>query len=386
MGGNQSDIEFKQQTINGIKNICLFKSNSKYIIEKFYLSSRNIKLYTMNKNENGIFNIKFESEIKNESMVYDIELHPKYSRLLLSSLYDGNINLWEIPKSKENDLIIKSTIHAHDSTVICSSFNPKFDNIFLSSSENEIKIWDLNKFTYQNNYSYKNTQNIIKWKDENKFGYFKDKNIYINDCENEKNNQILNINELIKDFFFIKNDQFITVNDEYVKLYDIRKNSQSNILNINQIIKKYIYDSNLDYLYLISNDDLQILDLNEFKLLDQIYKGSMSKPILLKNENVLKNNTSNILYCNKEGLKLMTIINNNKIFYNQPSSQQIEIPKEFYDNIIPIISNYSDILRNEENEMEEDEIIKKKNIWIMKKLKLNLIKLKIFFFLKEKKK
>ena len=164
MGGNQSDIEFKQQTINGIKNICLFKSNSKYIIEKFYLSSRNIKLYTMNKNENGIFNIKFESEIKNESMVYDIELHPKYSRLLLSSLYDGNINLWEIPKSK--------------------------DNIFLSSSENEIKIWDLNKFTYQNNYSYKNTQNIIKWKDENKFGYFKDNNIYINDYKNEKNNQI----------------------------------------------------------------------------------------------------------------------------------------------------------------------------------------------------
>ena len=124
MGGNQSDIEFKQQTINGIKNICLFKSNSKYIIEKYNNYSNIFKLYTMNKNENGIFNIEYESEITNESIVNDIEFHPKYSRLLLSSLYDGNINLWEIPKSKENDFIIKSTIHAHDSVVICSSFNP----------------------------------------------------------------------------------------------------------------------------------------------------------------------------------------------------------------------------------------------------------------------
>ena len=33
MGGNQSDIEFKQQTINGIKNICLFKKNFIYLQE-----------------------------------------------------------------------------------------------------------------------------------------------------------------------------------------------------------------------------------------------------------------------------------------------------------------------------------------------------------------
>ena len=185
MGANQSDIEFNQQTIKGVKNICFFKSNSTYIIEKYHNVSNIFNLYTL-ENENETFNIKYENTIKNESIVNDIELHPKYSRLLLSSLYDGNINLWEIPKSKENDFIIKSTIHAHDSVVICSSFNPKFDNIFLSSSENEIKIWDLNKFTYQNNYSYKYAQNIVKWGNRNKFGYYKDNNIYINDYNNKK--------------------------------------------------------------------------------------------------------------------------------------------------------------------------------------------------------
>ena len=97
MGANQSDIEFKQQRINVENNICFFKSNSKYIIEKYdYDYFSNIfNLYTM-ENENETFNIKYENTIKNESIVTDIEFHPKYSRLLLSSLLNGEINSREI--------------------------------------------------------------------------------------------------------------------------------------------------------------------------------------------------------------------------------------------------------------------------------------------------
>ena len=87
----------------------------------------------------------------------------------------------------------------------------------------------------------------------------------------KKNSQILKINELIKDYFFIKQNELITINHECVKLWDIRKNEQSSsILNINKITQKYIYDSNLNYLYLI-NQRIQIVDLNKFKLMDNIY-------------------------------------------------------------------------------------------------------------------
>ena len=222
MGANQSDVEFKEQTIKSAENVSFLKSNSKYLIEKNQNFSNLINLYTM-ENENETFNIQYESTIKNETAVNDIELHPKYSRLLLSSLNNGEIYLWEIPESKDSEFKIKSTINAHDSFVICSSFNPELDNIFLSYSENEIKIWDLNKFTYQNNYSYQNAQNIVKWENGNKFGYYKDKNIYINDYNNEKNSQILNINELIKDYYFIKENELITVNNKCVQLWDFRK-------------------------------------------------------------------------------------------------------------------------------------------------------------------
>ncbi len=81
MGANQSDImdtiELKKQIINSGKNICFFKSNSKYIIEKYHNISRIFNLYTM-ENENETFNIKYEYEIKNDETVNDIELHPKY--------------------------------------------------------------------------------------------------------------------------------------------------------------------------------------------------------------------------------------------------------------------------------------------------------------------
>ena len=277
MGANQSDIEFKHQIINGEKDIYFFKSNSKYIVEKYHHFSNIINLYTM-ENENETFNIKYDNTIKNKTTVNDIELHPKYSRLLLSSLNNGEIYLWEIPESKDSEFKNKSTINAHDSFVICSSFNPELDNIFLSYSENEIKIWDLNKFTYQNNYSYQNAQNIVKWENVNKFGYYKDKNIYMNDYNNEKNSQIFKINESIKDYYFIQNE-LITANNECVKLWDIRKSEPISILNINQIIQKYIYDSNLNYLYLINPNNLQIVDLNEFKLIDNIYNDIILNPI-----------------------------------------------------------------------------------------------------------
>ena len=166
MGANQSDVEFKEQTIKSAENVSFLKSNSKYLIEKNKNLSEIINLYTMEK-ENETFNIQHESTIKNDEIVNDIELHPIYSRLLLSSLINGQINLWEIPESKENESKTKSTIKAHESLVICSSFNPELENIFLSHSNKEIKIWDLNKFTYQNNYSYQNTQKMVKW--ENKF-------------------------------------------------------------------------------------------------------------------------------------------------------------------------------------------------------------------------
>ena len=82
MGANQSDIEFNQQTIKGVKNICFFKSNSTYIIEKYHNVSNIFNLYTM-ENENETFNIKYDNTIKNKTTVNDIELHQKYIKITI---------------------------------------------------------------------------------------------------------------------------------------------------------------------------------------------------------------------------------------------------------------------------------------------------------------
>ena len=208
---------------------------------------------------------------------------------------------------------ILSTINAYDSfSAYNCIFNPEKEEIFLSSSNEEIKIFNLNSYTYIQNSHYSYDQRIMKWKSDKEYAYCDNKGIIIKDVECHNDKISISINENINDFYFINKDNLITIEQKFlIKKWDIKKsNSYIQEFKPTESIKFSLFDKNFNYLYLFDiNGYIKIFDLKKFKCVNRIEcKESLQfyDPILL-NDNLLNQENheiANILYNNKKIINL----------------------------------------------------------------------------------
>ena len=270
-----------------------------------------------------------------------------------------------------NNTII-SSINAYDSSPAFNCiFNPNKEEIFLSSSDEEIKIFDLTLYTYIQNSHYNYGDSIMKWKSDKEYVYCDNKGIVIKEF-NTDDKIFIPISEKINDFYFINDNNLITIEKKYIiKKWDIKKpNSPIQEIMTDENIEYSLYDKNFNYLYLFyENGFFKIIDLEEFKFINiKEYKEYFKNPILL-NENLL----------NKENHEIAKILYNKKKIINLKKEKnypilniekQTDAPNDFTKRIKTVIYDYYDILRKEENQsIDENEKIEKKNI---KKFKMKL--------------
>ena len=360
--GNEFRFIIKEieTTMNLKESIDILDSNSKYIAATNKNFPKNIFIYSINRKEDN-FLIKEKSKISCETIIFNYQFHPNYSQILLSSLVSGKVNLWKLDDDENYKLL--SNIYAFDSFVYFSKFNPKNDNIFLSCSGEQIKIFDINKYYYIYNSDISDSfNNTLKWRSEFEYSYIKNNLIITMDYKNNKEKERIEINDIINDFYFMNDYYMIIINNNSIKKYDIRNYSQP--INTKEEFFSYnIYNNDFDFFYLIKNNHFQILDLKEFKIVKSyLIDENIKNPLLLNNNFLNKKNyeIANILYDNDCG-KRKTITIEKKINYPTFSiNRQIkEIPLSFYKSVKKNISDYYAILaKNENEEIEKDEKIK----------------------------
>ena len=375
------EIEYKIENVE-FNDIDIFsyinlKSNSKYLAGQEKVKPKKLELFSIHKNKN--FSLNYKTQIKCNEDIYTFDFHPKYQNLLLLPLASGKIKLYEIKESNNMNYKILSTINAYDSfSAYNCIFNPEKEEIFLSSSNEEIKIFNLNSYTYIQNSHYSYDKRIMKWKSDKEYAYCDNKGIIIKDVECHNDKISISINENINDFYFINKDNLITIEQKFlIKKWDIKKsNSYIQEFKPTESIKFSLFDKNFNYLYLFDiNGYIKIFDLKKFKCVNRIEcKESLQfyDPILL-NDNLLNQENheiANILYNNKKIINLKKI----KDYPTFNIEKQTIASKDFIKSIKTVISDYYDILRETENiSIDQDEKIEKKKYMDNKEIKSDKI-------------
>ena len=197
--GQSQLIDYNIEDIKGYipREIIISDSNSKFLAGKNKNFSNRIKLYSIIKNDKDIFQLNDYSFIESKkAVINNFRFHPKYTKLMLSSLSNGKIKLYEIKDNKKN--ITLSTINAYDYSCYSSIFHPSIDELILSNSDDEIKVFDLTKFTYIQSISYEFIyKSIINWKNRSQYGYYDSKGIIIRDLNDIKDKLIIPLNKEI---------------------------------------------------------------------------------------------------------------------------------------------------------------------------------------------
>ena len=194
-------------------------SNSKYLAGTKYFNANYLELFDI-LSENDTFNLKKKYSINCEAYITDLNFHPKYTSLIALSLNNGFINIYEINDENQKDIDNAiSEINAFDSYVQNILFNPYRDEIISSCSYEQLKIFDLNKYTCLGNYSLtlSNGRTVLKWKSDNLFAYSDNKGIIIDNYQSSNNSDKISIicNDKIKDFFFFNENNFFNISYEY---------------------------------------------------------------------------------------------------------------------------------------------------------------------------
>ena len=206
------EIDFNVEEVKCKINESLYfpHSNSKYLAGTEFLGS-----------DSNAFNLETKYSIYCGATITDLDFHPKYTSLIATSLFDGNINIYEIKdKNKKGINNPISEINAFDSSVQNISFNPYRDEIISSCSDEQLKLFDLTKYTYlkcipltlRNKF-----RTTLKWKSDNFFAYCINKGVIIDNYQSSNNSDKISIicDDIIKDFFFVNENNFFNISYEH---------------------------------------------------------------------------------------------------------------------------------------------------------------------------
>ena len=133
------EIDFNVEEVKCKINESLYfpHSNSKYLAGTEFLGSKYLELFDISSDSNA-FNLETKYSIYCGATITDLDFHPKYTSLIATSLFDGNIYIYEIKnKNKKGINNPISEINAFDSSVQNISFNP-YRGVRISSCSDEL--------------------------------------------------------------------------------------------------------------------------------------------------------------------------------------------------------------------------------------------------------
>ena len=242
--------------------------------------------------------------------------------------------------------------------------HPTFKNVFLTTRDNEMVIWEINekkKKCEQKIITYSNNRTIKIWSMEKSFcigsfpiekkiknvEFFKEHLFY-----QEENERIViydPVNLIKKSEVKINNKNFFTIYDDYSKsnkyiLYDFifyDDNSlilyiKSKKLNFKDKIEKIFYDNNSKIIYIFFINYLKIVYAKELEIVHEI-KSTFIPKFYIDNEENNKYICAKFFVRNN-GIKIYSIISEQ--LYNPEKIKALAYPNpNFWDKCIPIISN-----------------------------------------------
>ena len=357
--GNSNEYETRitNKVIKRLDNCNpIMKSNNKYL-GTFY--DNKIIIYDLDPPN---FNLTIENSIICKEDIKYIDFNPEYPEIIMSALSEGDVKLWNISKKKNYDKEI-CIFKGHSSNVRFALFNPTISTKVISSDNKNIKLWDINKYSHDFNVVNEEYINKLKWNFfGNKYGFISgNSKLIINKVEENKNLLTIHEND-INDFIFNGYSGIITFHNNRLKRWDMRKFNFPVKIYENVNIASYLYDNNLNYLYSIEYNRINIYKTNDLEKKEQELEVSDltgSNKIILLDSCFLKNNEiSNILDLNASYSRIIKITKNGFLNQQNDLHQPQKNLNEYLKKIVYKISDYSDLLKYTKNiQKVEDGII-----------------------------
>ena len=387
-------IKGNNENFYNINNIIILKENINIIgtvshinIDEFFnmnkinlniLKKSNIKAnndYIIMKNFTRLLIYSLNNKITislNENNIDKVEFHPNYSQIFLTTT-SNKIKIWEITKkNKQFQCDKKIEINYNQDNLNAINFikfiPEKKKHIFIySSSDGIAKIWNL-KYLY-----YKKTINIGKniiyfqfTKDGTIFGYISESNNLLKIYFIKDDESISLIGEEIDFFYFTKTDKMIVADKDIIKFYkDIKSNNFYEKKLKNTYSYSY-YDNLYDYLYLIGKYFI-IIRLEDWSTILNIKMDNYYE-IFMTDYNDKDNKKSSIrTFLIKKEKKLYTgSINSFQLYKRNDNQKKYKIDNKFWEDSFNQLESYDSEFcfeRNISNELQ----IYKKNTFLLRK-------------------
>ena len=335
-----------------------------------------IKLYEISED----FDLQLKASSQDISPINDIDFNHSYKNLIISAT-DNYMKLRKLSSNKNLEEIC--LLNGQEKNVLFSKFNPKLDNILISSGYKNIELWDITKYTNVNYISTNLKAKALKWNASGEYyGYIHDnKEFKINDIDN---NILTNDEKYIDNFEFIDNLKYVTFHsNNCIKIWDIR-NSISPLKEIKSFDCNYqykLYDRINNYIYCFDNvPSFKILDLNNCNIIYENLPNEISSIkniIILDNYYFKQDETTNFIQQEpNEKIDIIKIKNNNKTGKTllSHSSENIKNKKTLDEYINDIPYKISDIYQFKDFlEIKNDKYYNIKNYMHIPEIKKELI-------------
>ena len=347
MGSNQSKSTEPRIYLNRkmeIGELIAYTGNNSFIV---LVSDEFINIYLIDDPNN----IK---KIVLEEVVSSAKMHPFYKTIFLT-LSENEIKIWEISKSPK-ECKLRVNIKGHTKNIKGADFckDLKNDKLLASySSDYTIKIWNLDKAFCINNIS--TTELVFKIELFSKYLYYREKgnNIILYDNRNLEEIKKNHFENKIIDFAVIKEKEIIILNENSILIYNFKKDTKQIKLTLNSSCRQMIYDNMLEIIYIFSQDYIYVINRNYKLFFSDKIKNS--RIILLDNRINHQSICANFLIDSSEFYNFES-----KELYDDKKIVSLKEPQnKFWENCIPNISDIINISWDQ-NIIDEKERLSKK--------------------------
>lgn len=306
----------------------ILNANSAYIISTDGLD---LYIYCLDSNPYPISIIA-----SNSPNIHAVEMHHNYKNIFLS-ISENEIKIWEIIENKKK-CEAKITIRGHKKGIIKALFCKNNDKQFISySKDNTIKIWSMDKSFCITSISVKNKIKNIEFFQDHLFYQEENESIVIYDPVKLIKRSTIKI-KLEKFFVIFENVKdkdpydFIIFNEKRL----ILKSNINKKLIFDDEPRNIFYDDNFEIIYIFFNCYLEIIKAKTMEILLNI-TNKYEKTFYIDNQINNKYICGNFLYSTNP----VTIYSfSSKEIYNPEKIKVLSKPKpDFWAQFIPIISN-----------------------------------------------